>query len=619
MDDTPWLRDVLRSALEAPASAQVPWLEATASEKDPRFRKVIEAILFSRTFMRTYNLVVLCVLAAFTAWHWGEKVVLHRKKRLEHRLLDFRGRLEDAEVWSSPNSTIDGSATPPEAVGHKQIDETSSLLRGPQRARKVSILWRVYHITRSTLQYQPASIPLVHKTLPTNAVTLFVLAWLVLTVFYNLYRIPLNFAFFPVFANRCGIVFIANLPLLYLLAAKNQPIKLLTGYSYESLNIFHRRVGEIMCLQALLHCTGMFAIWYSLLRNLGLTLIRFVSSPVVLLGLFAFTAYELIYFTSLGSFRQRWYEVFLGLHIFLQVAGLTLLWFHHYTSRPYVGISLAIFIIDRLVYRLWMNSSTHPATLIISDDDETLLLSANWDINHKNHAFFPKNMTNGWAPNQHIFLSIPALSRTQSHPFTIFSAAPTPTNTQVTDSKDHAWFTLLIRAQATPGFTHQLLNFARQHSQTRIRLDGPYGSPHALDLLETSSTCIIVAGGSGIAVAYPLLYSLLFPKPSNIETTSRRNVKLLWITHLPSHHLWIPGDKMQELESWGLDVCRPPPTSLAGRPDVKGVLHGWIGEVGSTGVVVSGPEGLTRDVRNMCAGFSRRGRDVSVVVEKFGW
>jgi hypothetical protein len=35
--------------------------------------------------------------------------------------------------------------------------------------------------------------------------------------------------------------------------------------------------------------------------------------------------------------------------------------------------------------------------------------------------------------------------------------------------------------------------------------------------------------------------------------------------------------------------------------------------------VVSGPEGLTRDVRNVCAGFSRRGRDVSVVVEKYGW
>ena len=619
MDDTPWLRDALRS-LQASTSTQGSWLEATAGEKDPRFGKVIEAILFSRTFMQTYNLVLLCVLGIFTVWHWSEKARSHRKRGREHRLLDDRGRSGDAEGWSSPSSTLDGCATPPEDAGQKQIDETSSLLHGSQRPPKVTISWRIFHITRSILHYQPAPVPLVHKTLPTNAVTLFVLAWLALTVFYNIYRIPWTIAFFPVFANRCGIVFIANLPLLYLLAAKNQPIKLLTGYSYESLNIFHRRVGEVMCLQALLHCAGMFAIWYSLLRNLGLTLVRFISSPVVILGLFAFTAYELIYFTSLGSFRKRWYEIFLVLHIFLQVAGLTLLWFHHYTSRPYVDIALAIFIIDRLVYRLWMNSSTHSATLTILDDDETVLLSTNWNITHKSHAFFAKNMTNGWAPDQHIFLSVPALSRTQSHPFTVFSAAPTSTTSLATNSADHAWLSLLIRAQARSGFSRQLLDFARQHPQTRIRLDGPYGSSHALDLLETSSTCIIVAGGSGIAVAYPLLYSLLRRGPSpDVEATARRNVKLLWITHLPSHHAWIPDDKMQELQDWGLKVCIPPPTILVGRPDVAGVVRGWVGEVGSTGVVVSGPEGLTRDVRNACAGLMRKGRDVSVVVEKFGW
>jgi hypothetical protein len=45
-----------------------------------------------------------------------------------------------------------------------------------------------------------------------------------------------------VFADRCGLVF-ANLPLLYLLAAKTQLHRLLTGYSYESLNIVHRRLG----------------------------------------------------------------------------------------------------------------------------------------------------------------------------------------------------------------------------------------------------------------------------------------------------------------------------------------------------------------------------------------
>jgi hypothetical protein len=623
MDDTPWLRHVLDFALEASASTQAPSLEATAGEKEPRASKVIEAILFSRTFMQTYNLVLLCVLAIFTAWHWGEEALLHRNKRRERKLLGIREISRNAKVGSSPSSAIDGKATSPDVAVQKQIDEMSPLLRDPQRTRKVSILWRPYHVTRSTLQHQPAPVPLIHKTLPTNAVTLFVLAWLALILFYNLYRIPLSFSFFSVFANRCGIIFIANLPLLYLLAAKNQPVKLLTGHSYEGLNIFHRRVGEVMCLEAFLHCAGMFAVWYGLLRNLGFTLVRFISNSVVLLGLFAFAAYELIYFTSLGSFRQRWYEVFLGLHIFLQVAGLMLLWFHHYTSRPYVGISLAIFILDRLVYRLWMKSSTHPATLSILEDDETLLLSANWEVDHMNNVLFPNKMKNGWKPNEHVFVSIPALSRKhgiQSHPFTIFSAAPT--NSQNAEGK-HAWFTLLIRAQARSGFTYQLRDYARQHSQIQVRLDGPYGSSHALDVFEASSTSIVVAGGSGIAVAYPLLYSLLQPRCSDPEVTlhgSGRKVKLLWVTHAPEHRLWIPEDKMKELEDWGLDVFMPPPTALAGRPDVKEVLRAWVGvETESTGVVVSGPDELTRDVRNICAGLMREGKDVHVQVEKFGW
>ncbi|KAH4939222.1 hypothetical protein HBI79_047970 [Parastagonospora nodorum] len=630
MDDTPWLRDILRFALHATASTEEPWdVRTTAGGgklvdpddpgKDPRFRKMVEAILFSRRFLKTYNLVLLGILVVFTAWHWGERLVLHRRKR-RSAMDNTRIGPEDTEAWSSSSSTIEGSITPPAPKKH---DETSPLL--PTKSQRKTMSWygRPYYVLASMLQYQPRPIPIINKTLPTNATSLLVIAWLALTLFYNLYRMPLNFFYLFVFADRCGIIFIANLPLLYLLAAKNQPIKFLTGYSYESLNIFHRRVGEVMCLEAFLHFAGMFAVWYGLLRHLGFTLIKFIFNRVVLLGLGAFIAYEVIYFTSLGSFRKRWYEVFLGLHIVLQVAGLVFLWFHHYTSRPYVGISLAVFLIDRILYRMWLKSSTHPAILTVLEDDETLLLSANWEVDTSNKtALVAANMKNGWEPNQHIFISVPSLSRKQalqSHPFTIFSAAPTTTpESETHEGKKHAWFSLLIRAQGPSGFTHQLLQHARTNPTTRIRLDGPYGSLHALHILQSSSTAILIAGGSGIAVAYPLLYALL--RPTDPESPSTLKVKLLWITHAPSHRLWVPEDKMNELEEWGLDLMITPPTEIAGRPDVGDALRGWVGEdEGSKGVVVSGPEGLVRDVRNICAGMVRVGRDVRVQVEKFGW
>jgi NAD(P)H-flavin reductase len=641
MESTPpWLRDALRFALTATASTPAPWFahEYDASKavgggdlsnpkdpgKDPRFRKLVEAILLSRRFLNTYNLVLLVVLLVFTVWHWGEKLVLRRRRTVVSKKSDKSRSEEDAEAWSNSSSTIEGNVTPPDSTAKKVngADETSPLLLSRRPRRKSLGVWRPYYMLKSILQYQPPRIPLIHKSLPTNAVSLLVLAWISMNIFYNLYRMPLSFMYLFAFADRCGIIFIANLPLLYLLAAKNQPIKFLTGYSYESLNIFHRRVGELMCLEAFLHFLGMVAVWYGLLRHLGFTLARFLFNRVVLLGLAALIAYELIYFTSLGSFRQRWYEIFLGLHIVLQVAGLVFLWFHHVTSRPYVGISLAVFLIDRIVYRFWLKSSTHPATLSVLEDDETILLSANWEIDSKKNVLVPKNMKQGWKPNEHIFVSVPALSRKhaiQSHPFTIFSAAPTMTEDE---QGKHAWFTLLIRAQAESGFTYTLLRHARQTSQIRIRLDGPYGSSHTLDVLESSSTAVLVAGGSGIAVAYPLLYALLCPSSTDPEasTKSTRKVKLLWITHSPNHRLWIPEAKLKELEDWGLDVLIPPPTTLAGRPDAGGIVRQWVeSKTGRTSVVVSGPDGLVRDMRNTCAGLIWRGADIDVQVEKFGW
>ncbi|KAH7400694.1 ferric reductase transmembrane component [Phaeosphaeria sp. MPI-PUGE-AT-0046c] len=638
MDDTPWLRDVLRFALHASSATEIPWfdndiVQTTAGRgelvdpddpgKDPRFRKMVEAILFSRRFLKTYNLVLLGILLVFTIWHWGGRLVLHRRKRRidTTTAVTANTREGDPEAWSSSSSTLSGTASPPQP---KKLDETSPLLLASPPRTPFSPLWKPYYLLKGTLHYQPPPVPFFNKTLPSNAVSLLVLAWLALILFYNLYRMPLSFFYLFVFADRCGIIFISNLPLLYLLAAKNQPLKFLTGNSYESLNVLHRRVGEVMCVEALLHLLGMFAVWYGLLRHLGFTLARFIINRVVLLGLAAFIAYEVIYFTSLGSFRKRWYELFLGLHIVLQVAGLAFLWFHHYTSRPYVGVSLAIFLVDRVVYRLWLRSSSHPATLTVLEDDETILLSADWDVQAS--SALRRDMKHGWLPNQHIFLSIPALSRLQSHPFTIFSAAPTSTTSQEETRGKHAWLSLLIRPQSTAGMTHSLLQHARTHPSTRIRLDGPYGSSHALDMLQASNTAVIVAGGSGIAVAYPLLYALLSPSStaSDLEATSpgqKRKVKLLWITHSPRHRLWVPIDKMKELEEWGLDVLMPPPTEFAGRPDVRDVLQEWTRDEkdGRTGVIVSGPDGLVREVRNVCAGMMVSGRDLSVSVEKFGW
>lgn len=625
------------------------------------FIRLVTAIRDGRRITTTYNIVVLFIITLLAIRYWSGKARAWKKRERQTDVIQpYAGTVPEAgdanpsSRSSSSSSTLEGTATPPKGTkddtthAERDIERMPLLPRGPLRiSRKPSK--SVRNLISAWLMYQPRPIPVVNKILPSNGTSLFILAFFVLNVFYHLYRVPLQPEYFFAFADRAGCIFIVNLPLLYLLAAKNQPLKLLAGCSYESLNIFHRRLGELLCIEAAVHSAGMlaFQLWLAPDWLLDETIWEFLRHRIILLGIGAFVSYELLYLTSLASFRQRWYELFLASHVFLHAAALILLWFHHSASRPYVAVSLAIFALDRIVWRLIIKSTVVNADLTVPPDGDTILLSANWD-------FFPRppvkqsnrwsslvhclgwtrgNVREGWKPNDHVFLTVPALGRThalQTHPFTIASAAPVPSS----EGAAHAWFSLLIRAQS--GFTTDLLHYAHRHRSVLARLDGPYGSSHALHTLDTADDVILVAGGSGIAVAFPLVWALLMddntkvtngPFPSQVDSVMTRvpsrRVHLLWIVHSHEHRHWLPSALLDDLVSAGLDLVIPGPTAVDGRPNVGGYVAEWIFDSTSrerdVGVLVSGPDGLNRVVRNTCAGALARGADVRLVVEKFGW
>ncbi|KAL8903794.1 MAG: hypothetical protein Q9207_003686 [Kuettlingeria erythrocarpa] len=388
---------------------------------------------------------------------------------------------------------------------------------------------------------------------------------------------PLSVLTIFVFADRTSLLFVANLPLLYLFAAKNQPIKLLTGYSYESLNILHRRLGEVMCLLALLHSAGMIGVWYTILRPTGFSLARFLLSKIILLGIGAFIAYELIYFTSLGSFRQRWYELFLALHVLLQVVALILVWFHHHNSRPYVGVALAIFLVDRLFYRMALKRHSSRTCLEVCKDGQTVILrtkivfSQKWNIPSR---IIGTSISTGWKSTEHVFLTIPALSRKhiiQAHPFTIASKAPCSEDSE-------GQLKLIIRAQ--DGFSKDLVTYAKGHTSVQVALDGPYGSQNALQLLRHCDLSVVIAGGSGIAVALPLVWALQASRNHDLEKTMKRGfasrIVLIWVTRQESHASWVGSAELQGLQEHGVEIIMPPPTASNGHPNVPRLLSSWI-------------------------------------------
>lgn len=645
------LRSAMRLALRAssyPSDTVAAQEEGPPGGNSPQFRELVQAILYSRTFILTYQAVLIGLLLGFTIVHFVGKISRWRRSRtvLERRLIaeergigqakipratDINGTEDRDGMGSSSSSTLVGTPRSPSPKLSSRTNERTRLLPSSKNPASTSRWVRTIGTLRGWLTYQPDSIPIVNKTLPSNAMSLTILMLIGINIFYTLYRVSFTIPMLFVLADRTSLVFVANLPWLYLFAAKNQPIKLLTGYSYESLNILHRRLGELMCFAALLHSAGMIGVWYTLLRPVGFSLAKFLLSKIILLGIGAFVAYECLYFTSLGSFRQRWYELFLGLHIVLQILALVLLFFHHHGSRIYAGIALTIFLIDRIVYRMTIKSSSTTVELAIHKDKKTVTVRLSIPLKSKPtlcKSLLGSSITAGWKPTDHVFLTVPAISRKhiiQSHPFTIASRAPAPDD-------DVADLELLIRAQ--DGFSSDLLRYAESHEKATVRLDGPYGSQHAIEMPQDSDICVIVAGGSGIAVTWPAVCAIMKPSkhvdkdPENYACTQvAKRILFIWVVQKAAHLSWLGKGKVEELRSRGVAVVIPAPTEEKGRPDIASMIDSWVMDNdnefydgrGRIGVVCSGPDGMGRVVRNTCSALQGRGRDVGVCIEKFGW
>ncbi|KAM0720673.1 hypothetical protein Q7P37_004810 [Cladosporium fusiforme] len=611
---------------------------ADRESREEIVRRMIVGVRYTKWAISHYQATMVGVVLVFSVWHGLDHFLRSRRTaqlnkqpklipetdsswKSKARVL-CRERLGSGSSGSS--TTLDTLLEEATRAGRRESSHVSND-RTPllsNRERKPTALSRI----QSFLMYQPPPIPVFNKILPENASTLLILALFGVNVFYTLIGIEWELPLMLVFSDRTSLIFAANLPWLYILGAKNQPLRLLTGYSYEHLNILHRRLGEWLCFVALLHTGSMFMVWYWFFLPEGRTLQWFLTEKTVYIGLITLACYEVLYATSLASFRKWWYELFLALHIILQAGALGFLYFHHRGAKPFVRVTLAIFLLDRLIFRLAAKSRSFKAELKVMPDGNTVLLSANWPLPAKRRgifaSLFSQNMHRGWGPAEHVFITVPSLGRKhnfQAHPFTIASAAPHP-------SHEHAWFNLIIRA--LDGFTRDLLIHAHTHSSVTVRLDGPYGSSHALDMLSSNDVAITVVGGSGIAVAYPMLWALLQASRSNQNADteagprSTRKVCLIWIVHQEDHISWLGHERLDELAKLGLHIVLPPPTSQAGRPDVSALLRETIEDIAGpesrVGLMISGPDGMNRAARNCCAELVGEGRKVEVAVEKFG-
>ncbi|OAP63403.1 hypothetical protein AYL99_02630 [Fonsecaea erecta] len=742
---------VIRLSLKSSDSLVGTLADTGGIPQSEHIRKIITAILWHRKFILTYYAwIIVAVAVTGTLRFYKRAAPRHKRRDRNDQRLNNHGFTAPSSSSSSSSGTLTGTSTPMQKEDGLDNEEVKPLLSEsrPDSRRRPALLDRL----KSFLMFQPRPVPALtspSNTLPDNATTLAVTFFLAVNLFYLFYRVPLSLPWIFILADRAGLLFVVNLPVLYFLAAKNnQPIKYLTGCSYEGLNILHRRLGEWMTCFAVIHMCGMLTVWYTILRPFGFSMLRFLSSKVVFLGLCAVMSYYVIYLTSVGWFRQLYYEAFLVVHIIVQFTALVFLFFHYPTARPYVSAAFAVWAIDRLLWRMTLSSRKFIATLEAAPDGHTVLVHCEIPLDHRRSSFFgiQTSLHHGWRASQHVFLTIPSMGfkyRFQAHPFTVASPAP-PENTAAIKS-----WPLQLTIRAIDGFSRSLLHYARHHQHCEIVLDGPYGSTSALAAANLADRVLFVAGGSGIAVTYPLSWAIRVRNEGNDDAgllstriAYKNGVKTIpavvadstpWVSDSKYAHFWVRQEKLhgqwicavprasavklsyEDEDAYGAmrhpaaqPGCEDDAVALVtrtfdtrspgcecGRPDMQSEIYSWITSVSSSisgapsriayystlsssssstaleegtpesnpassssllqppalqnsnpktrdtpyspstlkdgkktqggnrekiCIIVSGPDGLVRDVRNVAADLVRQGGwDIDVWAEKFGW
>ncbi|KAF2634999.1 hypothetical protein P280DRAFT_502085 [Massarina eburnea CBS 473.64] len=363
-----------------------------------------------------------------------------------------------------------------------------------------------YALTREVSNYS-IRIPLKSRTLqlPTFGRTILVVANLVVLVVLCLRGLNLqdrlnreNVGY------RTGFVTIAQLPLIFLLAGKNNVIGCLTGISYERLNWLHRWCARCLLLTATLHMGYFFAAWAP--YNYIGTQLR--ENTLVWKGLVAWVMLVWIVFSSVAPIRGWCYEFFVVQHLISFAVLISFVYIHTPAEvHVYVWLSVGLFFLDRAVRAsriLYANISLfHPKR---RRDGET---SGFWGckaeftpLPHETTRIVIHHPPISWSPGQHVFLSCHSIAPLQSHPFTIASIPEDGRMVFLVKAKSGGTRRFFGHAEKT----HTFLATSGRSCIKTVAIEGPYG---CLRPLRQFDSVVLLSGSSGATFTVPLLRDIL--------------------------------------------------------------------------------------------------------------
>lgn len=301
--------------------------------------------------------------------------------------------------------------------------------------------------------------------------------------------------------NRTGIIAIAQIPTLMLFSARNNPLRHVTGWSYQTFQLYHHCTARMMAVQALVH--SVCFTWLALIQ--GTVKFRWSDVRNWRFGNLAMYAVIFMLILSLHTFRARFYEFFAWSHKVLSVAFLAFMILHciDFGWMTWIYVSIGFVALERIARLIRVFNSGYYSKGVfqlcetVSDEPSVFRITISY--------------SQQWEPRAGSYAYIRILTPTafwQSHPFTVYQL----------HADEGGETTLQAVCKAKSGLTSQIVEKlleARNHELVwRVLLDGPYGSAMPI---HTYDSLLIISGGIGFTASYSYAPRLnREPSPSRI-------------------------------------------------------------------------------------------------------
>ncbi|KAI5956001.1 FRE7 [Candida theae] len=331
----------------------------------------------------------------------------------------------------------------------------------------------------------------------------------------------------PPLAVRAGLMSTALVPFIYVLAGKSNAITLLTGISYEKLNVFHQYVGVAGFVLGVVHTIPFI---YQQLQEAGASAVHksFVTDLYYISGIPTLILMGLLCTLSKAWIRKHCYELFLHLHWIMGIAFFAcLIWHIQFAlgAQNYMWGALA-FWGSQLIYRILVKTCFKPSSMFLKSRVAhlTKLDEGTYEIQIEN----VKGYT--WTPGQHVFLRFKGWRLLDSHPFSVSTT---------TEQGAGMKFIVVPKSGLTK---HHFRELDRQiELNKQVYIDGPYGG--TFRDVSKFDKLVLVASGSGVTATIPFLsYIAQLHQSKSPLMDNLKCVNFIWVVRYQKNIKWIEDE-----------------------------------------------------------------------------